>query len=475
MRSALTNSRFLVVPAACVALIAVSAASARAQRASSGLDDRARRTEPAAPTVRLARASQERLEALPRTAPVSSVSELPQDPSLAPLLNVIMSETLSEIERRSQVTPGVLERLQRVTVNFERGRALLELAGEASKSTEIRELLLAHRALERASESAMAERNSLRHDQLLVAVIRATEPLADALVREGLTMSPERIAAQPQPFPGIENVTTLARLARLEWRRGAFLAAQIINPTYRSEYSARVAEWMSRNSSQIIENVRRNESPIDRLPDSRIFNATEIQELERLANDYLLEAAKIAQRIDRPIWRNSALDRIAITAGESGQYAAALQIARGITNAEARAQGLILVAESLCRRGQNEKATESYADAAVAVSRIEKAGLRGVLAGYLVDSLISTGRFEDARACLVLYPTEAERFVGLGAIAESQGRRGSAEAARQWIASEVPPAYRSALYRRVNTGVLAAIANERQNRTRVITPRPPVE
>ena len=60
------------------------------------------------------------------------------------------------------------------------------------------------------------------------------------------------------------------------------------------------------------------------------------------------------------------------------------------------------------------------------------------ITGYLVDSLISTGRFEDARACLVLYPTEAERFVALGAIAESQGRRGSADAARDWIARDVP-------------------------------------
>ena len=74
-------------------------------------------------------------------------------------------------------------------MNFERSRALLELAAEASKSTELRELLLAHRALERASESALSERNSLRHDQLLVAVIRATEPLTDALVREGFTIA----------------------------------------------------------------------------------------------------------------------------------------------------------------------------------------------------------------------------------------------------------------------------------------------
>ena len=90
-------------------------------------------------------------------------------------------------------------------------------------------------------------------------------------------------------------------------------------------------------------------------------------------------------------------------------------------------------------------------------------GLRGVLTGYLVDSLISTGRFEDARACLVIYPTASERFVAMGAVAESEARRGSAERARQWIASDAPPAWRPVLYRRVNSGVLAKIGNSRQS------------
>ena len=385
-----------------------------------------------------------------------------------------MSETVTEIQSRSQVTVGVLDRLELITNNFERGRALLELTTEASKSTDPRELLLAHRGLERASQAALAERPRLRHDQLLVAVIKATEPLTDALVREAFTMPPRPADNRPEPFPGIEDITSLPRLARLEWRRAAFLANQIINSTHRSEYTARVAEWMSRDSSHIIENVRRNQSAIDRLPDSRILNLQEINTLERLADDFLVEAANIALGIERPIWKYSSLNRIAITAGESGQFERAAQVARSIPNAEARAQGLILVAESLSRdrmRNPSDLATQTYADAALAVTRIEQKGLRGVIAGYLVDSLISTGRFEDARACLVLYPTEAERFVALGAIAESQGRRGSADDARDWIAREAPPAYRSALYRRVNSGVLAAISNERQNRTRVVSPR----
>ena len=51
--------------------------------------------------------------------------------------------------------------------------------------------------------------------------------------------------------------------------------------------------------------------------------------------------------------------------------------------------------------------------------------------------------------------------MALGAIAKAQGRRGLAAAARRWIATEAPEAYRSALYRRVATGVLWSVENER--------------
>ena len=63
----------------------------------------------------------------------------------------------------------------------------------------------------------------------------------------------------------------------------------------------------------------------------------------------------------------------------------------------------------------------------------------------------------------MIYPTASEKFVAMGAIAESEARRGSAERARQWIASDAPAAWRPVLYRRVNSGVLAKIGNSRQS------------
>ena len=122
---------------------------------------------------------------------------------------------------------------------------------------------------------------------------------------------------------------------------------------------------------------------------------------------------------------------------------------------------MLLLAEAQSRDDQNDGATASYDEAAKAVATVQQEGLRGVLAGFVVDSLIASGRFQDARKCIVLYPNQAQRLVALGAIAESQGRRGGADTARKWIAAEIPEEFRATLYRRVTTGFLTAIEQNR--------------
>src|SRR5262249_43270167 len=76
-------------------------------------------------------------------------------------------------------------------------------------------------------------------------------------------------------------------------------------------------------------------------------------------------------------------------------------------------------------------ATPVYELAARAAASITQTGLRGVLTGIVLDSLVSSGRFEDARAYTAVLPDESQRFVALGTIAEAQGRRGAAESARR--------------------------------------------
>jgi hypothetical protein len=109
----------------------------------------------------------------------------------------------------------------------------------------------------------------------------------------------------------------------------------------------------------------------------------------------------------------------------------------------------------------SQDATPTYREAAVAVASIPLDDPRAVLAGVLIDNLISVGRFEDARSTIILYPDNARRLIALGAIAESQGRRGAADSARAWIMRDVPSEYRSQLLRKVNTGILWSIEQSR--------------
>ena len=277
-----------------------------------------------------------------------------------------------------------------------------ELAREAILSNQ---LLLAHRTLEEASTAALSEQNSLRHDQLIIEIITTTGLLSETLIREGKTQSTmlESQEGRREPLPTRLNPKLSIRLARLEWQRARVLARNIINPTYRSEYLARVAEGLGRDSSRVVlEYVRR--SDLDSSLQAEKLTEAEIKEVETSADDYLVEAEQVCREIDRPIWKNTALERTAINAGESQQYPRAFSIARSIQNAEARSQALILVAESQCRHRQAVEATKTYAEVAEAVARVDLDGLRGVLTGYLVDSLISTGRFEDARAAWCFTP-----------------------------------------------------------------------
>ena len=421
-------------------------------------------------------------EVIPRQIPGRSIPlgpgvnvRFPDDPTLGPLLSGEERTGLPGSNAAAQVSPELINSVRMMTDTYDRSRALQELAREAILSNQ---LLLAHRTLEEASVAALSEQNSLRHDQLIIEIITTTGLLSETLIREGktqLTML-ETQEGHAEPLPRKLEPKLSIRLARLEWQRARVLARAVINPTYRSEYLSRVAEGLGRDSSRIVlEYVRRID--IDNSQQSVKLTEAETKEMENSADEFLVEAEHVCQEIERPIWKNTALERTAINAGESRQYSRAFSIARSIQNAEARSQALILVAESQCRHSPPEEATKTYAEVAEAVARIDQDGLRGVITGYLVDSLISTGRFEDARACLVLYPTASERFVAMGAIAESEGRRGSAERARAWIASYAPEAYRPVLYRRVLTGELAKIGNSRQSNFsgRDVQPTVPIE
>ena len=250
---------------------------------------------------------------------------------------------------------------------------------------------------------------------------------------------------------------------RLEWQRAAHVARQVINPTYRSEYLDRVVEGMAKDSGRITEFVRPTDSAEVRNEPPKL-DAKDIKEYEESADSFLVEAAELAGPSSGPSggmrrWRGRR-SRRANRGNMTGP-----STWRGASRTPRPAP------RRSCSSPSRSAATTSPISPLAPIRRrprpwhaSSRTGLRGVLTGFLVDSLISTGRFDDARACLVLYPTESERFVAHGGHRRGRGPPRVGRRSRGAGSPTKPRrSTRSALYRRVNTGVLAAISNERQN------------
>lgn len=367
----------------------------------------------------------------------------------------------------STVTETQLNYARRIPMPGDRSLALSRIASAAIFANQ---LTMADHALSDASEAALLTPPGLVQDQRLTSIITALLGLAEAHLREGRTeaipldITPPGLATPPggappapaNPLPKIDR-NKFIRLAVGEWRKAADLVQKLTNDTYKSEMSYKVADGMSFGSQSIVNEFPRGDEAQPAKDKSGLDRS-----FEGLPDEILLEAANLADRIERPVWHDQALYKVAAAAAESHQYVRAVSVADRIPSAEVRTNALLKVAELQARRGDPEGATATYADAAKAVASVSKDDPRAVLAGVLVDSLISVGRFDDAREAVSLYPDEERRMIALGAVAESQGRRGSGIAALRWINADAPPAYRSWLYRRVNNGIIAGIEDNRR-------------
>jgi hypothetical protein len=328
-------------------------------------------------------------------------------------------------------------------------------------------------------------------------IVESLTQLTDAMLLQGRLIMNDSTGVEGEvrldPLPkGASDPGVLIRTSRLEWKRALYLAEIIGNPTYRNEMMYKVAESMASGSASIanefvsatIPDPSRTQAPPappappapgapnakpavaapaegPRRDDPAKPKPPDTAALKKAADEVLIESFDAAKKIDRLIWRYRAMARIALLAADSKQYSRGFELARGIENGESRGEAMLLLAEAQARDDQDDGATAAYDEAARAVATVQQEGLRGVLAGFIVDSLIASGRFQDARKCVVLYPNQAQRLVALGAVAESQGRRGGADTARKWIAAEIPEEFRATLYRRVTTGFLTAIEQNR--------------
>ena len=440
----------------------------------------------------------------------------PDDPALFPFTPMMDSPGVSP-SAMSTVQQGQLDYARKIITPGDRSLALQRVANAAIFSNQ---LMMAHTALAEAAEAGIKEPVPLVHDQRLIAIITTYMNLAEAHLREGKDLSRPEFDAKSNPLPQADR-KVLIRRAQVEWQRAVGAAWQLLNPTYRSEMLYRVVDNMAYGSQTIITDF--STVPLDGssggeeihtgLADQILHDAaTFAQRIERpvwrdrglvaiasaaSSSKQFARGMEIARMIPQPEVRTDALVRLA--EGQARYADREARIAdedeREAANSAKRAEKLAQDAEHEPRtearkellaerdrllgerdrlladrprrlesaRVTNINATSTYRDAAEAVASIPLDDPRAILTGVLIDNLISVGRFEDARYSIVLYPDPSRRIVALGAIAESQGRRGAAESARSWIASEVPPEQRGELLRRVNNGILSAIE---QNRSR---------
>ena len=377
----------------------------------------------------------------------------------------------------STVDPHVFLDARSIADPGERSLALVRIAGTAIFSKQLED---AHKALFEAAPAALAEPQRLIREQRTVAVIDSLLSLAEERmsVTADIITGSDEVPPPPPPAdanpgsnnPGLGNAgrTPAAalppenRIGRLqaalpEWAKAVELATHLDDITARTEALFRIVESEAFSSQRLITDPLRSSG--GGRPDPSVLPT----DVRNYTDQLLAASAEHANMIQRPIWRNSAIYSIVSNAAASSQFIRGFQIARAADQPETRTNVLIRLAEGQALNGRPAEATAAYAEAARAVAMIPQADPRDTLIGVLIDSLISFGRFDDARACVPMYTSPALRIVAYSAVAESQGRRGLAEKARAWIAQEAEPELRPLLYRKVNDGLLAAIE---QNRSR---------
>ena len=377
----------------------------------------------------------------------------------------------------STVSPDLFLDARSVADPGERALALIRIAQTAIFSRQFEE---AHTALFEAGPAALSERSSLIREQRLSAIIDLLLRLAEERMGENADVdlsSPEDLSAPrpssapmpatspsmiqappptpepvPPPTPGPKRIEKL-KVAVPEWAQAVELATRIEKAVPRTESLFRIVESEAFSSQRLVTDPLRL---VGGRPDPSKLDP----EIRSFADFLLSSSARHASMIERPIWRDYAAFSIISNAAASSQFTRGFQIARAIQQPEARTNALIRLAEGQALNAKPAEATAAYEEAARSVTLIPQEDPRETLVGVLIDSLISYGRFDDARACVPLYSFPSRQLVALSAVAESQGRRGLAGSARQWIAAE-NPAFRPLLYRKVNDGILAAIEQDR--------------
>jgi hypothetical protein len=398
---------------------------------------------------------------IPPLDPLPGINGPRIDPELIPLeVNLNSpSEILFDKEE-----PLLVREALGITDPGERSLALVRIA---RTSIFLERPDLGHIAVVRAAQDSLLETNDTIRDQRLVNVIQAMLGLAEEHMREVVIVPNASKIVPPLPkgvtlpkgviLPKGLNLDRDSNLKRgsSEWVLAYRIAFRIKNQSARAEMLYRVVESESVGSRDLVREPAR-------LSDSGLPDPNKLApNIRNFADRLLVMSIEQARTIERPAFRDRALVTITSNAASSAQFERAAQAAGSIPQPEVRSDGFLKLAENLTAFGRVKEATEAYSNAAQAVAAVPNQDPRDILVGVLIDSLIASGRFEDARASVVLYTNPANPAIALAAVAESQGKRELGDSARAWISKESDPVLRSLLYRKLNDGLLYSIEQKR--------------
>ncbi len=391
-------------------------------------------------------------------------TRFPDDATLFPFVPDTEGASGKYASGSARIKPSDLSRTATISDPSERTLTYQRIGAVAIFTNQ---LDISHQALGEAAKSAFQIPDSLTRDLRIMAIIYTLDHLSEAHLREGKgdqgNQGPDDPVA-PIPATPTDRLKLIDR-AEVEWRRSAYLASHMSNPTYRNEMLYRVVDSQAFGSQSIVLEFPHDDGDatskdITKKPADGPIKRRPNHPIDRRADQLLVGAAEISRAIQRPVWRDRALVAIAYAAAQSRQFNRGVQIAMTIPQPEVRTDALVRLAEAQART-KDAGATRTYQLAAETVSSIPLDDPRAVLTGVLIDNLISVGRFEDARSTVALYSQDFRKMTALGAIAEAQGFRGAANSAMDWIAREVPREQRPALVRRVRFGVLQAVEQSR--------------
>ena len=316
----------------------------------------------------------------------------------------------------------------------------------------------AYDALIEAGQAALRVDTSRERDLRLERIIRNLMALTAELLREAVPDLAPIPIAEDEETSKVDRLQIIDLILKIGEEASTLIKA-MTSPIYRNEGRLLIAEELSNRAREMF-------SPLNLGPERRPDLADDLDALIERGDRIIQLAFDIALQTEWPLFRDNAKLEVVRNAARSERFTLAFELARAIAGPEARSEAYLALADVLARSRTQEAhadlATQAFSEAARAIASLPLGDVRNVLARALVDVLVAVGRFEDARAAVVLLDGDLYNIAqALGAVAESMGRRNLVKAAQEWIAEVENDRLRSYLERRLIEGVLSAINSSR--------------